>query len=654
MKSGAIVGKSVETAIGLLGPVSLWRHGEPVDLPSSRKVRALLAYLAMASRPVSRSHLCELLWDVPNDPRGELRWCLSKLRRLLDTPGHQRVMTRDDLVWLALDDCALDVAALAEADAETDWRGEFAEGLVLDRSPGFSAWLAGQRRQALAAYVALIRQRLPSAGPKDQLHLLERWTRAAPFDEEGQVQFLCQLRRSGDIAGAEAHLRSVDALFAAEGLDPAPLHAAMRTLPARAQSPLAVPPPIPPQRQRATIAIMPFAGEGAGGFAGLAAGLTQDIITRLARLRSLFVIARGSVYALAEGGLDPLAAAQKLGVDYVATGTARLAPQGVTVGVELIEVGSGRVLWAEHFERGRQQAISVLDDICDAVVCAIASEVETAERNLAVLRHPNSLNAWQAYHRGLWHMYRFTRTENETARHFFQMAVDLDPTFSRAYSGLSFTHWQSAFQHWGDRGLDRELAYASASESLIADEHDPSAHWAMGRALWMRGSSDTAFAELARAVDLSPNFALGHYALAFVQSQSGNAEVAIGAADHSRRLSPFDPMLFGMLASRALAHVRLGRFEQAADWALRAAARPNAHTTILAIAAFCLALAGRMEEARLMMGTIRMRIPNYTIGDFLAAFRFSPDAASQFRHADRLIGATDARPGIRPPENSRR
>jgi DNA-binding SARP family transcriptional activator len=51
-----------------------------VKLPSSRKVRALLGYLALASRPVTRSQICELLWDVPNDPRGELRWCLSKIR----------------------------------------------------------------------------------------------------------------------------------------------------------------------------------------------------------------------------------------------------------------------------------------------------------------------------------------------------------------------------------------------------------------------------------------------------------------------------------------------------------------------------------------------------------------------------------------------
>ncbi|TIV30490.1 MAG: transcriptional regulator, partial [Mesorhizobium sp.] len=67
--------KAARLSIRLLGPLAIMRDDVPVALPSSRKLRALLAYLALAPRPVSRSRLCELLWDVPNDPRGELRWC---------------------------------------------------------------------------------------------------------------------------------------------------------------------------------------------------------------------------------------------------------------------------------------------------------------------------------------------------------------------------------------------------------------------------------------------------------------------------------------------------------------------------------------------------------------------------------------------------
>lgn len=235
-------------------------------------------------------------------------------------------------------------------------------------------------------------------------------------------------------------------------------------------------------------------------------------------------------------------------------------------------------------------------------------------------------------------MYRFTKADNEQAAHFFSMAARLDPTFARAHAGLSFTHWQNAFQHWADRQRETDLAFEAASRSLIVDEHDPAAHWAMGRALWLRGRQDASLAELERAIDLSPNFALGHYALSFVQSQSGDPCAAIGSSDHSRSLSPFDPLLFAMMGARAMAHVRLGEFEEAAEWALKAAARPNAHMVIQAIAAHCLALAGRVEEAKLFARIIRETLPDYNVDEFLATFRFSPDAEALFRKGAERVG----------------
>src|SRR5690606_13541142 len=101
-------------ALRLLGPLSGSRAGVPLALPRSRKVRALLAYLALAGRASTRSHLCELLWDLPSDPRGELRWCLSKLRGVLDAPGRARVIAEDDSVALDLADCSVDALELAD------------------------------------------------------------------------------------------------------------------------------------------------------------------------------------------------------------------------------------------------------------------------------------------------------------------------------------------------------------------------------------------------------------------------------------------------------------------------------------------------------------------------------------------------------------
>jgi DNA-binding SARP family transcriptional activator len=653
----------------MLGPLTIRRHGVAMALPGSRKVRALVAYLSLAPHAVPRSQLCELLWDVPNDPRGELRWCLSKMRGLVDEPGRQRVETQADTVRLDLADCFVDAIEIAQATQERIetiaperlrtlaalFTGDFLDGLEIDRSPAFNAWLTAQRRRFRSCHAALLEHLVRSVPEDEVLGHLEKWVELAPFDRRVHGLLLNALARRGQIREGEAHLAATTRLFEAEGLDCAPIRDAWRT--ARAQGDTS-----PPTRatacslttatssapddivavapRRASIAVMPFVDRSmaAGARGGAADALAYDVITRLAKLRSLFVIAQGTVFALHDRRIGPEEAGRMLNVDYVVGGSVRRDGKRLTVTVELVETRTARLVWAEIFNHKLDDAFLVLDEIGNRIVASITSEIETIERNRAILRPPNSLDAWEAHHRGLWHMYRFNKADNERATHFFETAVRLDPTFARAYAGLSFTHFQNAFQGWAKREPEIDRAFEAAGQSLMVDDRDPAAHWAMGRALWLHGRHDQSVVELERAIDLSPNFALGHYTLAFVHSQAGDPQAAISSSDHSRHLSPFDPLLFGMLGARAMALVRLGRFEEAAEWGIKAAARPNAHAHILAIAAFSLALAGRLDEARAHLAAIRKTLPHYRVDDFLAAMQFAPDGEQLFRDAARRVG----------------
>jgi DNA-binding SARP family transcriptional activator/Tfp pilus assembly protein PilF len=650
----------------MLGPLAIRRDGRALALPASRKVRALFAYLALAPFPVSRSQLCELLWDVPNDPRGELRWCLSKIRGLVDGPGHRHIETLDDTIRLDLTDCfvdALEIARAAEAGIDgltaerqqaltSLFNGDFLEGLEIERSPAFNAWLTAQRRRLRGIQVALL-EHLARNAPDGAFGNLEKWLALAPFDRRAHEILLAALARHGLIREGEEHLAAAARLFEDEGLDCAPLREIWRSVRAqKAVAPEDRATPAPPVTaaddsrdaagvapRRASIAVMPFVDQTAGQPTpgGPADALAHDVITRLAQLRSLFVIAQGTVFALHERRIGPEEAGRMLNVDYVVSGSVRRNGKRLTVTVELTETRTARIVWTEIFNEQAAGAFRVLDEIGNRIVASIASEIETIERNRAILKPPNSLDAWEAHHRGLWHMYRFSKGDNGRARQFFEMAVRLDPTFARAYAGLSFTHWQNAFQGWAKREVELDRAYETAGQSLLADDRDPAAHWAMGRALWLRGDHDQSVVELERAIDLSPNFALGHYTLSFVQSQAGDPHAAIASSDHSRHLSPFDPLLFGMLGTRAMALVRLGRFEEAAGWAVKAAARPNAHAHILAIAAYSLALAGSLDEARSHAAALRKALPRYGIADFLRAFRFDAEGAALFRKGAKRI-----------------
>jgi DNA-binding SARP family transcriptional activator len=659
----------------LLGPLELTRGGQALKLPASRKVRALLGILVLASRPVARSQVCELLWDVPNDPRGELRWCLSKIRGLVDDVDHKRVIADGTSIRLDLTDCFVDSTEVTHApehgiqklgvDRQKDlaalFSGDLLEGLEIARSPMFDAWIIAERRRFRGIHAVLLEnlaRSLPAdgAGP-----YIEQWLRLSPFDRNAHELLLTMLARHGRIAEGEAHLASASKLFEADGLESAPLRELWRGAREKHGVEIAQPSPGPalelvsanlteiqrfvPEAQngghrRASLAVMPFVDRSseADRKGGAADALAYDVIARLAKLRSMFVIAAGTTFALRDRAVGPEEAGRMLNVDYVVSGSVRRSGKRMIITSELSETRTARVIWSEIYDEKHDDALLVLEDIGNRIVAAVAHEIEMVERNRAILKPPNSLDAWEAHHRGLWHMYRFNKVDNERARQFFTQAVDLDPTFARAYAGLSFAHFQNAFLGWKKPGPEIARAFDAAGRSLMVDDRDPAAHWAMGRALWLRGEQDQSVAELERAVDLSPNFATGHYTLAFVHSQSGDPKAAIAFSDHSRQLSPFDPLLFAMFGARALGLARLGQYDEACDWAIKAAARPNAHQHIMAIAALTLGLANRLPEAAEYKKKIRERVPTYGMADFLAAFRLSPDATDLFTRGGKKVG----------------
>src|SRR5687768_13850287 len=150
----------------LLGPLAASQNGRGIELPASRKARALLAYLALMPCAMPRARLCALLFDTASDPRGELRWYLSKLRGIL---GARRIRCDDDSVRLDLADSFVDALELQRA-ARRDFatltmgraealqalfRGDFLEGMELDRCPGFMGWLLTQRRRFQACRIEL-------------------------------------------------------------------------------------------------------------------------------------------------------------------------------------------------------------------------------------------------------------------------------------------------------------------------------------------------------------------------------------------------------------------------------------------------------------------------------------------------------------------
>ncbi|HEU4620302.1 MAG TPA: AAA family ATPase [Gammaproteobacteria bacterium] len=200
-----------------LGELAIVRGGERLELPPSRKTRALLAYLALTGRSFRREHLCELLWEVPDDPRGSLRWSLSKLRRLVDDDRCERIVADRLAVRFDAADVAMDVLELAdlalhrldkapveelEAAAST-YCGTPLEGLELPAFHDYSVWHMGERERAIGHQIRLLTALLErlAAEPQRAVPHARTLVRLAPYDEQARaalIRLLVALGRPDD------------------------------------------------------------------------------------------------------------------------------------------------------------------------------------------------------------------------------------------------------------------------------------------------------------------------------------------------------------------------------------------------------------------------------------------------------------------------
>lgn len=390
-----------------------------------------------------------------------------------------------------------------------------------------------------------------------------------------------------------------------------------------------------------SIAVLPLdVMSSAQGSDIVASGFVQDIITGLGRSRRLLVIARGTVFALSRQASDPREVARTLGVRYVLSGCLRYDGSRLRLSVALTDAPEPFEIWAESFDRNVDDIFALQDEISDLVINRVQATIETSERRRALLRPVASLDAWAAYYRARWHLDRHTADDYDQAESLLKQAEKLDPDAARIHAGLSFVHRQRAFLNLrADREGEIRRAIDRAKHSLSLEPEDPQARWAYGRALMLRNDVGSALHEFEAATSLNPSFAIGQYSVGFARSMIGATAPSDEALGKARRLSPLDPMRFAMLATHAFNCAATGQHERAVELAGLAAAHPNAHFHIVAIAALCGAIAGKKPVADKYARLLRQAKPDYGAAEFFSAFPFqSADYVATFRRGFKLLG----------------
>jgi TolB-like protein len=238
------------------------------------------------------------------------------------------------------------------------------------------------------------------------------------------------------------------------------------------------------------VAVLPFTNLGGDPLQEhLADGLSEDIITILAKHRSLMVIARNSVFAFKDRAGDVRQAGAELGADYVVEGSLRRIADNLRVTAHLIQTTSGQLIWANRFDRPIDSLFEMQDEITNTIVASIEPQIGSVERAVAARQRPSSLQSWGLMQLGISHLYRANLKDNLEAQRLLRSACEQDRGLAQAHAHLAYAILLSML-YFDAEPEDARLVEAQelARKALELDDQDAMVRFVYGRVLLARRS----------------------------------------------------------------------------------------------------------------------------------------------------------------------
>jgi serine/threonine-protein kinase len=300
------------------------------------------------------------------------------------------------------------------------------------------------------------------------------------------------------------------------------------------------------------MAVLPFANlSGDSEQEYLSDGFTQEMITQLGRLHpeGLSVIARSSVMRYKKGDTPVDQIGRELGVAYVLEGSAQREANRVRVSAELIEVGEQTQLWADSYERELSGILAVQSEVAREVAQALALELLPAEQARLAATRTVEPEAYDAYLKGSYHWQKLTPEDLDTAEHYFELALEKDPSYAPAYEGLAWV-W-AARNQMGIVSPDEAgpKAKAAATQAIELDDDSAGAHEALAVVrTWVDWEWAGAEPEWQRALELDPNAANTRAYYAHFLAITGRIDKASQHSERALELDPFNPLFHSLYA----------------------------------------------------------------------------------------------------------
>jgi TolB-like protein/lipoprotein NlpI len=361
-----------------------------------------------------------------------------------------------------------------------------------------------------------------------------------------------------------------------------------------------------------SIAVLPFVNVGGDKEQEyFSDGMTDDLITDLSKVSGLFVIARNSVFTYKSKPVKVQQVAQELGVRYVLEGSVRRAGKQVRINAQLIDATTGHHLWAERYDGDISDVFALQDAITGKIVAAMAVKLTSGEQEQVERKYTDNTAAYDAFLQGRAHYVRCTPEDYAKAVSYFEKAIELDPSYGRAYAALALTYWESAHNFWTfNLGVSWKEARDRAERHLKTAMVNPSplAHQASSKMLIDWHSHEEAIFEAERAIALDPNDAYSYLAMAYALVYAGRPKEAVDFVQRAMRLDPHYPAYH--LYVLGLAHFVMEEFDAAVPLFERALKRnPENYVPLIPLAA-AYAYLGREQEAAATIEELQKALPN--------------------------------------------
>jgi TolB-like protein/Tfp pilus assembly protein PilF len=393
----------------------------------------------------------------------------------------------------------------------------------------------------------------------------------------------------------------------------------------------------PPLPDKPSIAVLPFVNmSGDPEQEYFSDGITGDIITELARFRSLFVI--GNVSSFHYKGQSPKIqdVGRALGVAYVVEGSVRKAGNRVRITAQLVEAATGHHIWAERYDRELEDIFAVQDEVTGSIVSTLAGHLEEIGRRRAMDKRTEDLAAYDYVLLGEGAEREWTQDDILQARALFQQAIDRDPGNARAHASMARTYLDELWSDWSTAPETAgEQAFGWAQKAVALDELDSRARVNLAVAYyWAKSNFEAAQVQFSKALELNSNDADAYCLQGWCHVLAGEGEQAIACTDRAMRLSPFD--IYECYLAQFFAHYTAERYEDA----LSALGRiPDPEYKIEALRAACYAQLGRDAEARQAMANFMAEAAEAIAdwpGEDPQAWRRYWANSCPFQHADDL------------------